>query len=131
MKHTYDKCTAGFRTIRNLRGYDDSERDFPPSEVDDSEYEDINVLVKRFMRGEIVHAGRAGTYDGDNQDPVALMDQMSPFEQDGADLADVPVIQEGLKSRAKARKAVKATPPTPSEEKPKEGTGEAGSGATK
>lgn len=112
MKNTYDKKTAEFRTIRNLRGYNDNERNFPPSMVDDSDYEDINILVNRMLKGERVDLrSRSGCYDGAGS-PEELMEAQSPLEQDGADLADLGPIVDGLKERQKARKASKkATPP--------------------
>jgi len=105
MKHTYDKSTSAFRTIRNLRGYNDNEKGFPPSIVDDSDYEDINVLVARMMRGESVHCGLAVQFDGaDTADN--LIEASSPLNRDGVDLADAQPIVEGIKSRQAARKAV-------------------------
>jgi len=130
-KHTYDKGTANFRTIRNLRGYDDSERGFPPPEVDDTDYEDINVLVKRFMKGEILKVGNVATFDGQGS-AEELMAAASPLQADGADLADVGPITSGIKERANARKnAPKPAPkgaggsPLPDAEKPQGGKPEA------
>lgn len=108
-KHTYDKGTANFRTIRNLRGYDDSERGFPPPEVDDTDYEDINVLVKRFMKGEILKVGKAVSFDGVGS-AEELMAAASPLQVDGADLADVGPIKDGIKERANERKKEASKP---------------------
>jgi len=107
MKHTYDKKTAGFRTIRNLRGYNDAEKGFPPSVIDESEYEDINVLVKRFMRGEVVMSGQPVYYDGDGS-ADELIAAANPLSMDGADLADVGPIKAGIEARENERKAAKA-----------------------
>jgi len=111
-KHTYDKGTANFRTIRNLRGYDDSERGFPLPEVDDTDYEDINVLVKRFMKGEIMKVGKTVSFDGQGS-ADDLIAKASPFMMDGADMSDVGPITDALKERAKARAKAKAEPKEP------------------
>lgn len=107
MKLTYDKRTAEFRTIRNLRGYKDPETGFPKSMVDDSDYEDINVLVARMLRGEVVHCGRPVQYDGTGT-AEELIAQASPLEQSGSDLADIGPIIDSLQ----APKGV-PTPPAP------------------
>jgi len=131
-KHTYDKGTANFRTIRNLRGFDDSERGFPPPEVDDTDYEDISVLVKRFMKGEIIKVGKSVSFDGSGS-AEELLAAADPLKADGADLADVGPIKDGIKERAnernKAPKALKAKPEAKPEDKgskPKEEAPKAG-----
>lgn len=123
--------TPKFRTIRNLQNYNDDERDFPPSCVDETGYEDINVLVKRLTRGEALPPGRAGSYDG-NGSAEELLAKASPLQEDGADLADVGPIVDGIKARQAARKAPKpskATPPPPPAKEAPKAAGGAGSEA--
>lgn len=117
MKHTYDKKTANFRTIRNLKGYNDDETGFPPSEVDQDGYEDINSLVARMLRGEIVRASRSVQFDGDAPAEDLIAGQ-SPMDRDGSDLADIgPLMDEVTDTikneRKKAKKASKVDPLTP------------------
>lgn len=109
------KNLGKFRTLKHVE-YNVTPVEFPPSIVDDSEYEDINVLVARLCRGESVPTVPV-EYDGTGSVDQLIANQ-SPFEKDGADLSDVGPVLDGLRSRQESSKAVPLPSPAGAAETP-------------
>lgn len=76
------------RSQSDLKGFNDDERDFPPSIVDSSGYEPLGELVKKFMRGER-KARFVPQYEVDGGlDPETAIERMDVTRTDGFDLVD-------------------------------------------
>lgn len=103
-----------FRSITDLKGYQDFSKTPGGSLCDPSQYEPIESLVKRLTRGEIFVTSNA-EYD---EDPS--FDVVPPQRQDGFDLSDIPRYAEQAERASEALKKLKATPPSEKVEKPKE-----------
>lgn len=109
-----------FRSISDLLGYNDNEKDFGPSMADPSQDEPISALVARMMRGEAV-TGFQPTYDvPEGQDPAEAINNMSPVEKDGFDMSDAAAGAAVIRRVERAAKKG-GTKTSPSAEKPQEG----------
>lgn len=112
------KVQARFRSITDLCGYQDPEPPGfrEPSQTDPSDYEPIERLVSRMIRGDI-QVGPVGPYDGNLDSEEAVLEAMahqSPTEREGFDLSDAHAILEngrktmtGLQEAAAKRRKAK------------------------
>lgn len=71
-----------FRSITDLKGYNDDEVNTLPSLVDDSEYEPLESIIARCQRGELIGVRDTGyfEYSGDFNDDAVLDQEF--YEQD-------------------------------------------------
>ena len=98
-----------FRSITDLKAYDDSQRFYQPSLTDPSLYESLEDIFKRCQRGELVAQKRA-RYASDEIDDDDL------FEVDGfEDLTDIDDMAEKLAREASEKSS--ATSPASSDAK--------------
>lgn len=85
------------RSQADLKGYEDGEGDFAPSQVDSSDYEDLATMVAKFTRGEQVKIGAkySPVYEvPPGADPQEAMADFDETRSRGFDLADAARIAE-------------------------------------
>ena len=105
-----------FRTrYDNPQSFSDAE-DYTnvPSQTDSSQYEPIESLIKRVMRGEVVHM-KEGQYENDGvADMEEAFDRLDPTTSPGFDMADAYEMSQELAE--KQSQAVKEDLPTGKDE---------------
>lgn len=89
-----------FRSISDLQDYNDDERDFPSSLADDSQYEPIETLVGRMIRGEFIAPVADMEYEYPSHDSNGAANDLSEafanqsiLDRDGADKSDMATIR--------------------------------------
>jgi len=102
-----------FRSITDLKGYNDDTRILEPSMTDPEQDEPISRLVQRLIRGEMVET-RSVVYD-DIRPEMPLgeaFEQQNVTTRDGFDLADAPAILDAA-NRAIEASATPSPAPEP------------------
>ena len=108
-----------FRSISNLKAYDDAQRFYKPSLTDPTLYESLEDIFKRCQRGELV-AQKRGTYA-----PSDVADDDIEFN-DIEDLTDIDDMAENLVAEAEQKKEqVSPTSPDATATGAKQSNGEA------
>jgi len=94
------KSQSQFRSITDLKGYDDAEKNDLPSLTDRSSYEPLQSSIKRMLRGETVQSNG-----------LDFSTEISVSEQPGADLSDIhlDIIGQVLAKDARSESEAKAT----------------------
>lgn len=110
---SYDIMTredVPFRSITDLKGFSDVELNFDPSETDSSQYEPLESLISRMMRGEIIPGNGFDDFDvrSDTEDPWSTEDIT---QTDGFDLADVQPILDKVRQKPAQKEVDKQATP--------------------
>lgn len=101
-----------FRHISDLKGFNDNERDFSPSLVDDTQYEPIETLVGRMIRGEIVKPVGDISYEISAQDDLGkAFESQSVVEREDFDLSDSVSVLASANQALKDLKSSKSAEP--------------------
>jgi hypothetical protein len=136
----YEYELSRFRSISDLKGFNDSTKFTEPSLTDSSHYVPTDVLVGRCLRGENRSGflGASGTfdYDTDSLDIDKVEQEFNPTRRPNFDLADATAILrqgEAAKKELEAAKSVRSRSkgfpaPVPSAGNPAEGVVPSGTG---
>lgn len=94
-----------FRSITDLKAFDDAEKKKGVSMTDPSQYEPIESIIKRCMRGEIAYDPNKGWYGVDSEH---VEDALDNYEEP---VDDLTAIDDAAVAIAEAYNAQQATPP--------------------
>jgi hypothetical protein len=102
------------RSPYNLGTHHPPKFDYPVSVVEVEGYESLDILVERFMRGEIIPPRPVGYDVSANMTDDEAFDMEDPTASDGFDISDLPPLKDGINA-VLSQKKVKARgkPATP------------------